>query len=634
MLRDKIKGRIYDMIEREIGQPLHMGNVRSVKTDPPERYSGAKSIDEFDKWIPKLLNYIALLGLAGPECNTAQIKILGANLTRAASQWFETVICPMVPLGDHVRDWKFNDAIWCLFKHFVRDVTINNSTRDFEDARYNANEGIQTFYYKLVRLGSRMVTPPSNKQIVWKILSSIPPEMRKYITHKKKAVPELLHRKELIRYCQSYEDRLDRDAYWDRQYAKNNPKRSSQSRPEHPRNEAGRYETREHRHDNCRDEWPHEPRRDTRRDHCPRNDRYDHRGPSRRDAPRRDHRDRRDRQNSRDRRPLNKYDTRGNSGHNNRPRSQNKNIAQGKDGKPVKCFSCKGLGHYANDRNCPNYGKWGQAQLRAMQDSAEAGPSNRADMQEGTAAADTEPRGSVHSSGRHGRSSRASSVSSSRSGYNSRESSEYGSAQNLSYYDDLDERLSHSSQSSVSHRAMNVVDDESESDACDSVNIEVSENWGRPIPFFWTGRETEYEIGIHTMQGKMHVALRTAFEIVNDDEVIIRLCEPGFADDDSLGLVQLFYGYDLDLAREMFADFMFTNENIQDCSSIASSEELWCSEHRRKSCVHDALYPEENVDPWGDELMEDNTAAWVQQVLDYGTIRPYQSDSMVSSAKF
>ncbi|KAJ7580550.1 hypothetical protein C8J56DRAFT_1058195 [Mycena floridula] len=133
--RHEMKDRIYAMIRWEIGEPLHMGNVRSIKTDPPEKYTGSKSMDEFDKWLPKLLNYILLMGLAGPDCNAAQIKLLGANLAGAASQWFETIVNPMVPIGERIRNWRFDDAVWTIFKHFVCDVTINNSTCDFEDAK-------------------------------------------------------------------------------------------------------------------------------------------------------------------------------------------------------------------------------------------------------------------------------------------------------------------------------------------------------------------------------------------------------------------------------------------------------------------------------------------------------------------
>ncbi|KAJ7583104.1 hypothetical protein C8J56DRAFT_1054836 [Mycena floridula] len=178
-----------------------MGNIRSVKTDPPEKYSGNGSANEFDSWLPKFLRYLSLLGLTGLDCNAVQIKMLGANLTGTALEWFEAVIDPIVPIGGHIRNWHMDDAIWALYKHFIQDVTINNATHDFDEAKFNSATGIHGLYFKLLKLGSRMITPPDNQKIIFKILRSIPPDMRHYVIQKKEAVPELLDRREFVKDC-------------------------------------------------------------------------------------------------------------------------------------------------------------------------------------------------------------------------------------------------------------------------------------------------------------------------------------------------------------------------------------------------------------------------------------------------
>ncbi|KAJ7573831.1 hypothetical protein C8J56DRAFT_1065528 [Mycena floridula] len=132
------------------------------------------------------------------------------------------------------------------------------------------------------------------------------------------------------------------------------------------------------------------------------------------------------------------------------------------------------------------------------------------------------------------------------------------------------------------------------------------------------------------MQGEMIVALVTAYELFTDDEVVVRIVEPGFHCNDALGLVQLFYGYDQELLREFFAQFMFNHDQVKDCATVASSDEEWQSPVSRSQRINTALYADhvlEDEDPWG---LSDPEPEWVQQVLAYGSKDPYtdsESDS-------
>ncbi|KAJ7593933.1 hypothetical protein C8J56DRAFT_884675 [Mycena floridula] len=294
--------------------------------------------------------------------------------------------------------------------------------------------------------------------------------------------------------------------------------------------------------------------------------------------------------------------------------------------KEVICYSCKAPGHYASDRNCPNYGKRNQAHFRAMNDDPDAGPSNGPDTLEGAAARETNEDGerrSEHHSVRSARSSRHSSVS---SGYRSGSSSEYGSARNLSYYEDLDDRHSSGSRSLVSHRAMRVLDDYDDFELHADKAEPIVTNWGRPIPFYLT--DVEYEIGFSSMQGEMRVGLLTAYELVMDDEVIVRIVEPGFDQDDQIGLVQLFYGYEQQLLRDMFGHFVFNMCDIPDCSSTSSSQQDWNLASSRKRRIDIALRPDTHDSVWSSgEGEEDLIPDWVQQVLEYGQLGPYEDST-------
>ncbi|KAJ7573901.1 hypothetical protein C8J56DRAFT_902767 [Mycena floridula] len=72
----------------------------------------------------------------------------------------------------------------------------------------------------------------------------------------------------------------------------------------------------------------------------------------------------------------------------------------------------------------------------------------------------------------------------------------------------------------------------------------LSENWSQPMPFSWNNPD---EITVTMLQGDMLLSMQSLIELVNYDETIVRIIEPGFDKTDSMGLIQLFYGYDQEL---------------------------------------------------------------------------------------
>ncbi|KAJ7599008.1 hypothetical protein C8J56DRAFT_1039881 [Mycena floridula] len=400
--------------------------------------------------------------------------------------------------------------------------------------------------------------------------------MRRYLMEKKKVIPELLHRKEMVKYCLAYEDRTDRIEYWDSLYAKDNHRREPRT-PVHARNNA----------DGLNVEMLTGIMS------------VEIRGPEEIIVV-----------------PLEEISL-GTPTDVKAIKGQADMIIDAliliEEMREVICYSCKAPGHYASDRNCPNYGKRNQAHFRAMNDDPDAGPSNGPDTLEGAATRETNKDGerrSEHHSVRSARSSRHSSVS---SGYRSGSSSEYGSARNLSYYEDLDDRHLSGSRSSVSHRAMRVLDDYDEFELYADKAEPIVTNWGRPIPFYLT--DVEYEIGFSLMQGEMRVGLLTTYELVMDEEVIVRIVEPGFDQDDQIGPVQLFYGYEQQLLRDMFGHFVFNMCDIPDCSSASSLQQDWNLASLRKRHIDIALRTDTR-----------------DSVLEYGQLGPYKDSTETESS--
>ncbi|KAJ7597528.1 hypothetical protein C8J56DRAFT_1041714 [Mycena floridula] len=422
--------------------------------------------------------------------------------------------------------------------------------------------------------------PPDNEKIVAKILTTIPPKMRRYIIEKRNWVPELLDRWKLMSYCLDYEERQDRAVYYDRIYEKEHHKRSAPDpKPQdtRKRNETGRFERADNRHDERREMI---------------NVGTIHLGMITTTIDRIDL----------DRAPV----------------EMTMAIIADVRIIAIGLHSIRITSNEETRGMRPNLSYAILVNVRAMQEGADAGPSNGPGTAEAAAANETD--------GHNERRTR------------SHTSSEFGSERNLSYYDEIEERSSHaSSRSSVGHCGIRTLEDydDLEEDASPAVysDFTLTENWGRPVPFSWIGPD---DIAVSTLHGPMSLSMESLIGLANDDdETVVWIVEPGFDETDALGLVQLFYGYDSLLLREMLADFIFKTENrglAYFAPSEMSSEQEWCESSWRR--IHDGLYPYNPDDPWDEGLVEDSIPDWVNHVLEYGTDDPYDGDSSGTDEEF
>ncbi|KAJ7572580.1 hypothetical protein C8J56DRAFT_1068230 [Mycena floridula] len=153
-----------------------------------------------------MLRYMSLSGLDGPVRDPARLKMLGACLEGDALTWYNAVIEPMYA-GTFIprQRWRFNEAVWELYRHFVHDHALNNATRDFEHASWQNSAGINGLYHELLRSAARMLRPPSNWEFTRRMLNVMPADMRKWLIQDKRITPEFISKRRLLKLCTRFE---------------------------------------------------------------------------------------------------------------------------------------------------------------------------------------------------------------------------------------------------------------------------------------------------------------------------------------------------------------------------------------------------------------------------------------------
>ncbi|KAJ7595808.1 hypothetical protein C8J56DRAFT_1115956 [Mycena floridula] len=154
----EMKQRILRMIHRSVGHRTDLGLGKSVKLDLPKKFDGKMDASRFEEWLPEVLRYMSLSGLNGPLCDPARLRLLGVCLEGEALIWFNATVEPMYT-GSYIprHRWRFDEAIWQLYHHFVHDQALNNASRDFDHTSWRSAAGMSGVYYDLLRSASRML---------------------------------------------------------------------------------------------------------------------------------------------------------------------------------------------------------------------------------------------------------------------------------------------------------------------------------------------------------------------------------------------------------------------------------------------------------------------------------------------
>ncbi|KAJ7580286.1 hypothetical protein C8J56DRAFT_896868 [Mycena floridula] len=334
-MNEEFQKRLYTMIDLQVGEACDLGLNKSMKLDPPV-YGGSSKAKEFDEWIMKHLRFLSLSGLGGNDKDAARVKMLGICLEGKALNWYNDEVEQMHHAAYNLprRHWTFKSIIWELYQHFVRGSSRNDSTQDFQSARYDASMGIQSLVSCLISAGSRMIRPPTDHEMSERIVDALPMSINRWLVEHRNVVASIISRRQLVKYIREYENLQDDIHFLE--------ERQRRRRTGDDKSQTNRAATPAHASSSRAIPSSKTPaRQDERGDRtCVRDSDRD------RDRPRNGDRIR-DGRDNRDKMP-----------------------------RPMICYGCNEKGHYANDLICKNYGKE-KPPLRAIQEDtaiSESGP--------------------------------------------------------------------------------------------------------------------------------------------------------------------------------------------------------------------------------------------------------------------
>lgn len=201
-----MKRQLFALIKRTVDLEYE-GTPPKLKLDDPLKWDG-KKVAKFNTWLPQLLRYMCLTGLAGNVRKMHCIQFLGTCLEGDALNWFNSVIDPVYINNNHPNcKWKFKNVIWKLYSHFMHDTVLNNVATDFWHVTYNHHAGVSGLYFDLMKHASCMLRPPSKQTIIDQMFNQIPSDMRNYLIDCKDVVPEFVSLSRFLRYCREYENK-------------------------------------------------------------------------------------------------------------------------------------------------------------------------------------------------------------------------------------------------------------------------------------------------------------------------------------------------------------------------------------------------------------------------------------------
>ena len=183
--------------------------LKGLKIQPPEKYEGKDSIEEFANWISQLFRWMRLAGLSGPELDRSRVDVLGQMLEGEAQQWYNSVVDNPNSLAAR---WDFENSLIALYTRFVHRSTVLTATEKFDNAQYSKNGGAIQLANELKLQGSRMVVVPDEYTVKRKFWGALPSELVYIMGRTKGLSPERDPLDLLVAEAAGIEDAIRSDA--------------------------------------------------------------------------------------------------------------------------------------------------------------------------------------------------------------------------------------------------------------------------------------------------------------------------------------------------------------------------------------------------------------------------------------
>src|SRR5262245_38121533 len=153
----KIKDMIYDHVRIEAA--YNIAGMKNIKPVLPEKYGGEDDIESFENWLAGVLRWLCVTGVTGKSKEQLRVDLCSTTLKGLAANWFHLEV---KSFDRKVCDWTFTDLIVAMYGWFIHEVTVQNATTKFYNAKYSKSKGVLAFYNDLEQYAGRMVARPDN----------------------------------------------------------------------------------------------------------------------------------------------------------------------------------------------------------------------------------------------------------------------------------------------------------------------------------------------------------------------------------------------------------------------------------------------------------------------------------------
>ena len=140
----KIRDTIYDRVGTEVA--YNIAGMKNIKPVPPEKYGGEDDIESFENWLAGVLRWLRVAGVTGESKEQLQVDLCGTTLKGLAADWFHLEV---ESFDRKVRDWTFTELVVAMYGRFIHEVTAQNATTKFYNAKYSKSKGVLAFYNDL-----------------------------------------------------------------------------------------------------------------------------------------------------------------------------------------------------------------------------------------------------------------------------------------------------------------------------------------------------------------------------------------------------------------------------------------------------------------------------------------------------
>src|SRR5262245_30130085 len=128
----KIRDTIIDCVGNEA--EYDVTGMKHIKPVPPEKYGGDDNIEGFEDWLAGVLRWLRVSGVTGQSKEQLRVDLCGTTLKGIAADWFHQEV---ESFDRKIRHWTFVDLIVAMYARFIHEVTAQNATDKFYNAKYS-----------------------------------------------------------------------------------------------------------------------------------------------------------------------------------------------------------------------------------------------------------------------------------------------------------------------------------------------------------------------------------------------------------------------------------------------------------------------------------------------------------------